>query len=556
MLNPNFATYSGQENKQVFSYFHAGSNFFLVFEIKDKIDKDYWQKALNLFIQKLKGTQIVDLAGFESFLYEQFKELNIPLAVSYACGYLKDNLFYLKTSREGVVYLKRGKDFAKIIDKDNCASGMVKEGDLFIFSSLSFLKNFKDNNEFKSYLNAGIPEQISKNLSHKLHPYDKSGSLAFFLTFPSERAQEQLKSNLFKDKKITFIAAIIIFIILIWSVVLGYQRRQVSKLQKKLVETSEKIKHNLNVAKDEASSDLARAQTLISESKEELATLKKDLQGSKKEEVTRLEELINRQELEILKKEEKSSQEFFDLTIVEKQAQGDKISLSGENLVILNKKGSVYTLSLIKKSVDKKNINESKKAQSIVFYNNAIFLYLPNEGIYKIIDDKLKKVLDYDKEWGTIVDFNVYNDNLYLLDKGKNDLYKYSYTDGGYSVKKSYFGPDQPLELNDSNSFAIDSAIYIGIKNRVLKYLGGARDKFDASIPESDFTVSKVFTNKNVGKIYILDKAKGAVYILNKDGSYEKQINSAIFKNTDDFVVFDNGIFTLTGSKIYRIGLE
>jgi hypothetical protein len=54
---------------------------------------------------------------------------------------------------------------------------------------------------------------------------------------------------------------------------------------------------------------------------------------------------------------------------------------------------------------------------------------------------------------------------------------------------------------------------------------------------------------------FVWDKEKGVIYILNKNGNYERQLASEIIKKATDFVVFENNVYLLSGGKIYQLEL-
>jgi hypothetical protein len=125
----------------------------------------------------------------------------------------------------------------------------------------------------------------------------------------------------------------------------------------------------------------------------------------------------------------------------------------------------------------------------------------------------------------------------------------------GFSEKDSYFLAGQSVDLLDATSLAIDSSIYISIGDQVLKYTSGEQQEMKTSFPESDVAIKKVYTSVDEEKLYAWDKTKGTVYILDKNGTYERQIQSGIIAKGTDIVVYDNAVYILVGQKIYKVDL-
>jgi hypothetical protein len=239
-----------------------------------------------------------------------------------------------------------------------------------------------------------------------------------------------------------------------------------------------------------------------------------------------------------------------------KQAQGTRLSLDQDKLLIINNTNNTcYLLSLTKKSLEKKNRSGLKTNGLMAFYQDLIFVYIPHQGIYKIEDGKAKKIIDNDKDWKEPIDLKIYNGNIYLLDKGSDEVYKYLTAEGGYSTKQSYFTAGGAIDLSDARSMAIDGAIYISFSNYIAKYLSGVRDQFKTNFPEESFSLTKVFTSRDLEKVFGWDKDQGVIYVMAKNGLYEKQINSSIISKATDFVVYDSSIYLLLGGKIYIIDL-
>src|SRR3989338_10440052 len=118
----------------VFSGFIAEHNLFLIIEIEEGIGVDKGREMLQKLKNEISTTPINSLSSFDQFTTRVFIEYNVPSSFSLAAGYLKDNVFFLKTVGAGKIFLNRSGNFARIIGKDNNASGYVEVEDFFIFT--------------------------------------------------------------------------------------------------------------------------------------------------------------------------------------------------------------------------------------------------------------------------------------------------------------------------------------------------------------------------------------------------------------------------------------
>ncbi len=593
MIPCQFSLYLGRESEKGYADFIAEDIFYCIVEIEEGFTKEQG-KALAADLKERSKKSLENLYAFELLITDAIKHHNLPANFSLAAIYRKEDMIYLKTAGAGQIFLNREGEFARIIEKDNSASGHVKKSDFFILTTSRFTQLVGSEKQFKNIFTADNLEKNVEELTTRLENQESEGTVALFLLF-TEREQAaqvatptavvqkaesppapqvkspsffsgiknqiQLLQNRAKDSPLrrifTIIFLIIIVGILIWSVILGVQRRNESELIKKIQASQEIIDHKLSQADDVAGLNSQSAVILITQARDELTQLKKAIGNRTFKEVSDLESKIKAEEQKVTKKEEKSYAEFFDLTVDDKNARGDKIFLDGDDALILDKKrGVVYVLSLSQKSLDSRTASGIKQATLVGKNNDLIYVYIPQSGVHSIdVDSKTKKVIDVDSDWGTIQALNMYGGNMYLLDSGKSDIYKYPTTDSGFGTKVSYLR-GQSVDFKQSNSMAIDSSVYVGFSDGILKFTSGATDTFKTSFPEEGVNIVKVFTAEDLDNVYAWDKNKSVLYVLDKNGTYERQIKSDIFSKANDFVVSGDNAYVLTGSKIYTISVK
>jgi len=592
-----FAVYLGQETEEGFFGFITTpaesknkNNFFLVLEVASGLTKEEGREIVAQIKEEFLKQTIDNLVGFEDFVNQQLQKHNLPTGSSLASGLIRNDVCYLKTINEGKIFIRRKNNFEKIIDGDRTASGFIKSDDFFIFTTNHFIKLFSQESELKTVFNHKTPHQIIEDLASQIKQADDRGTVALFVQLLKEElaCQEEDKDemivsqpiflekgrSLFKNlyekfnqyrqrtskkKTLTLLTAIFLILLLFWSVGLGYNRRKEAQINQKISRSKELITQKLDQAEEVVFLNLPRSQALIGEARIELSNLKKELGGKENKEINEIENLIKEKENKIVNKEEKKAEEFFDLTVDNKQAQGTKLYLNGNELIIFDKKqGIIFNLSLKEKSLEKLTATEIKSASLISDYQENIFFFVKEKGIYKTNqDNKPKLVINSDSDWGTITDFWIYNGNIYLLDTKKDSVYKYLVTsEDKYGDKTDYFKSGEAVKLTEANSLAIDSSLYIGFQDYLAKYTAGVRDQFKTSFPEENVNISKIYTSKDLEKVYGWDKAKGVVYVLGKNGDYERQIDSEVLSKGDDLVVFENSAYILLKEKIYKLSLD
>lgn len=580
MFHQNIGFYLGHEKTDGFSGFVNENNLFLSVEIEAGITPDKGRELTAFIKEKISTIMIENLQQFDSFISNLIKEKNLPAGFSLSSGYLKGNIFYLKTIGQGRVYIRRKNKLALLIKNDETASGHVEENDIFIFTFDKFMELLGEEPGLNKRFDHRPISEIIDEITLNLQTQDDHGTAALFLQLKKIEKEEKPVSDFFEQperkvfafslkdfyqrfgqqKTLTFIAVFILGIILFWSVGLGYRRRFQENNQKKINLTKDLISQKLDQAEQVAFLNMPSALGLIADSKEEVNKLKKEFRlrpnsvGTTARQVGGLEKLITDTENKILKKEEKKYNEFFDLTIDDKNAKGDKFYLFNDSLLVSDKnRGILYELSLEKKSLDKDQFNGVKNSSLIALFEEKKYFYVEGVGVHQIIDGKAKKVIENDKDWGKIIDLAVFNGNIYLLDQGKDEVWKYLSAESGFGGKNSYFQSGQSIDLSQINSLAIDGSIYLAGDSVMVKYTSGLRDEFKINLPDDKVNIKKIFTSKDLEKVYGWDKDKGAVYVMGKNGDYQEQVNSTILSQASDIIVYKNSIYILQGSKIYKI---
>ncbi len=342
------SVYLGEEKSGETSAFLSSERYFIVFKLENEMEKDAISGFLNRVKTKLEEKDIDKLQDLDEAIGVLIREENLPLGLSMSIFFVKpeSEVCFLKTVGEGVIYLYRKGKLGKIISGDLSASGYVKEGDLFLLTTKEFEEKFQDADEFKKNLSYPDLEEIKNALAGFLKPKDDSGLIGLLIraekTSDNKFELPPLPLYLPKSKKslLTWALTAIIFVILIWSVVLGYKRREIKKARELVQKKREKIVGLLKKAEEEAFFDIPTALSYISQAKKELKTTEERLQGKKLPEIKEINQLIADTEKRILKTESAEIKEFFDLKIIDKKAQGTRFFLADGLLVILDRENS------------------------------------------------------------------------------------------------------------------------------------------------------------------------------------------------------------------------
>ena len=251
-----------------------------------------------------------------------------------------------------------------------------------------------------------------------------------------------------------------------------------------------------------------------------------------------------------------SADVFFDLDLIGKKTQIDRFETIGEKLVILDiKNKKVYSVSNTTKQNTSFSLKGLKDPTLATANEEQIYVFDRQRGIFLIDNvDSPKKIVDFDKEWGNIVDMKIFNNNIYLLDQKKDEVFKYSPVENGYSSKISYFSAGHSLDLQSAKSLSIDFSIFILTSSNLWKYTGGIRDSFVPQTNAITANIAQIYKTEDLEYIYLLDKKGSRIIVLNSKGKIIKSIFNDLVGKAINFGVYkDEQIFLGVGRKIYLL---
>lgn len=587
--------YIGKQYQEGFTGYFSSDVLFGVLSLEEGVTQDAGKQLLEKFKQGLIDAEITSLKTFETTVSSLILSLNFPVHVGLAVGMMYKEALYVKTVGDGQIFFRRGNSFNMLLAGDKCASGYLKQYDLALFTTTKVATVIGDTPDLQAFVDLSPPKDIIEKMHAQEYDEEERGFVALFVEFTAQIATSVIPMSspvipsaatvptpqlpvtpptsvpsapvvrssklapilaFIRSKGFVIAAILVLFAILAWSVVFGYQRRQAAQMQAEIKSSTEEIQSTLARAQDEAFVNMDGALALIAETKTQLDEVKKLVGDGHTDDITKITTLIQETEAKILKKEEKEYEEFYDLALESEDAQGDTLAKEDDTIAILDTaEKKIYTLDLSKKAVTQYVSSDVSGATRVALHRGDVYFLTP-AGIYKFVSQSRTKQIIPADEWGDITDMEIYNGNIYLLDRGKDELYKYLVTEGGYSDKISYFGPGQSIDLVDATGFSIDGAIYVATKSDLFKYLSGAAESFSPTFPDAEPQFDDIYTDPDLTEVAVLDTHAGSVFILTKDGEYVRQMQSSIFAKATGMYIFDDTVQVLVGSKLYRVSLE
>ncbi|MBI2448612.1 hypothetical protein HYV44_03615 [Candidatus Microgenomates bacterium] len=171
--------------------------------------------------------------------------------------------------------------------------------------------------------------------------------------------------------------------------------------------------------------------------------------------------------------------------------------------------------------------------------------------------------------WPETSGIGTFFNNLYLLSPKDNQIYKYVALANSYGAKSNYI-VSTGADLSDAIDLTIDGAVYVLKKNgEIIQFLSGEKTAFriigmpelvDTSNPDKTaanrlLDPLKIYTNKDLDNIYVLDAGGRRVVIFDKEGNYRLQYLSDKFTDLKDMWVSpeENKVYVLSGTAVYSL---
>jgi hypothetical protein len=233
---------------------------------------------------------------------------------------------------------------------------------------------------------------------------------------------------------------------------------------------------------------------------------------------------------------------FYDLTSLSAGAAGIDLAGGTNMLYVLDPSGGLYQLDLGSKvgTVLSKDVALSK-GQNLVLVGNFLYSYVPSQGIfgYDLKTSKFVQTSKADSAWGRLVDFASYSGNVYALDGGNNQIWRYT------PISAAQFGPStqwvkEDTNLQNATGIGVDGFVWVSQGNDLWRFSGGKRDSFLVQeVSPALSNIKEIYATPDTKNVYILEA--GRVVVVGKDGTYQAQYLSDKFQRASSLVVDEAG---------------
>lgn len=580
MLTATSASVRTHETADHWSYTITNENFFVAAEISGERLKQEVKTFLRLTTPALEKP----LASPEHF--QKFsRELNqkIPY-ISCAAGLLINDTIYVY-AQQGSIYVNRGDRFGPIITGSGSASGEVKPQDFLLFTGLSLAQQISQPELQKIFQSRDL-SLSAKALNEHIDASKQNQAIAVVVVAISPAAQviqepprfqeisdsARMRTSLATPKLLLSrigrnarpLALLIAGLTVVLLVLVGYgvTVRHRQKQQNEVMQVLGTASHKFEEGMALVDLNPIRARELLVAAKTELELELAKNPGEKlTAEITGYLEKVNQGMVTVSRQYTVDLNSFFELDLVSPQAEGSKMALYQDALIVLDTKHTaLYRISISNKAA--KVIaagNDIANAQATAVHGEDVFAFTDVIRKVTLPQAEVPVVIEKSDQWVKIVDMKAFAGNIYLLDTGRNWIWKYLRTEDGYGSLQDYFIFDTLVDLGGADNLTIDGAVWLTQNGKVLKFIQGKEVVWQVYGLEVPFgNRLDIYTDDTTKNIYILDADNQRLVVSDKEGAYLSQYSWNETVEITDLVASEviKKILLLSRGTIYGIDLH
>ncbi len=521
---------------------------------------------------------------------------------------------YLVMRGDGLVYVKRGSELAKLMHQDGAISGEIRKDDTLLLASAGFSRSLPSS-EIIGLFDHLSAKEVAEKLTLILHEREGGeGSVAFVYTavafeeempvpvpaVPEESSEEFVDAepvhgtsrtspfvgvrrfwtkitswvrSFFYDlshirenpRNIPRVAAVILTFLFLVSVSLGIVKQMNTQTNEDVRAAYEQAQHAFEEGVALLALNPIKGRERLMAAKTTLEPMVSRVNARTREgrDVTSLYAQINDNLTQAMQIVDAPPTLFFDMSLVKQGAQASAFVLEGKTLVVADQIGkTIYALDVATKNATILGGGEIVSGvRDVAVHGDKAYALTP-EGVVELrmSDKKSTLVIKKDDAWGDTPSFVSFGGNIYILDTQKNRIWKYVAVESGFSPLREYLNPDTLPDFATATTMTIDGAVWIGTRiGRIMRFVQGKEETFIPKGVEPALEADLlVYTSDEAKNVYILDRTISRVVVLDRDGAYLAQYRWSDEFKAQRFVVAEElkKIFLLSSGKIYALELK
>lgn len=561
MFDRTFAIYLGKNQNEHAAGFVVENGCFCVLEITGKDAQSNLRTTTEAIRETIKNQVIASAKTFEELMHELVAKYTLS---SFAASYFHQSQIFTFT-HNGFIFLNQGEQLYLASKEKAVLVGNFQNLDNYIYITKSLQSSIKPSslNEIK-FTN---PKETIEKIKTLFTP-EQGALLIMQTTLPEQKPtpvaspdtpilttkhKPILLAKIFDNRILKLALLLVVFLFIGYQTITIIRSSLANKHQKELTTQLTQLQDKYEQTEQQLEKNPVGAIKEIDKLKTQVNILLNNFDEDKAK-IRPLQQKILNLEKTYGNAKSAKAKIFFDLALISKEARADYLKITKDYVAIAdNTNKKAYLVNITNKNVNELSYGKIKQVKLITEYNQEMFVYSPNTGIFKQTDNQFSKIVNQDKSWGNFIDLIVFNGNIYALDNTKDEIFKFTPTSDGYSDKISYFQPQQSLDLSSAKNMAIDFSVYI-LGNQIYKFTSGQKDGFITKSELNYSEMSQVYKNSGTNYLYLLDNQNSRIVVLNENGRLIKSIFNPLLKKGLFFGVHqDKKIIFLRQNKLYEL---
>lgn len=344
----------------------------------------------------------------------------------------------------------------------------------------------------------------------------------------------------------------------------GYARRARVVAEQEYLSVSTQVEQSLAEAESVADLNPERARALLSQSMQ-IATAysdkvtKEPYNGNALALLTKIQEA----EKEIFKVDSVSLKPFVELDVLKNGLTSNRMYIDAGGTLFFPDTASaqVIGMSIADKSTITLDTGSVGKISAMGFFDK-IYYGVTDKGIASFGQGKTeaKIVVEPDPLWGEIAQVESYAGNIYLLDKGNSEIWKYPVITDGFGERQRWLGAGITLDLSKVAAMKVTGDIWIiTASGKLERYSRGAPVTFSMegfpALSESKRLSDPAALYVTDEEVYVLERGAKRVVVIGVDGKYRAQYANEEFAQASDLVVHKSRGYVLIDGVVKEFGL-
>lgn len=372
-----------------------------------------------------------------------------------------------------------------------------------------------------------------------------------------------------KRRRLAVSVGTILLIVLVLSAIFGYYRRQELVRKNRLSTWRSRADWIISQADQLSQVSPSRAGELV---REERLSLEAELEKSQHQKLTSsLETLISalaESERRVSRVETVTPQLYLSLGLIRPATSGRRLVHSSNQLAILSADSVVLLVSMSGRSGEVIAGGDLIKQGIDLAVSVGNTFVLNPENIVEIDNQKKTSavaVTDEDDAWQDPFRLSIFSGNIYLLDRGKSEIYRFSQTDPPLPAEalakagRRWLAPGIAPNLSGVIDMAIDGDIWLLHQDgRLDRYRRGAPAGFKLSgLPNDLISPQAISVPQDGSRVFLLDNSSRVVAFDKNSGDYAGMWQFSGLE-VSSLAVSESlaKIFLLAGENIYVIGIK